>query len=148
VGEARDSKPAAEGFAAVVKHLAWRAAPTAGIDVDADGDTIIVSFFLGLPQIEIDPSPRLSVGFHLGADEYLLTSLCLSPIVTWSSSGSPEGRTARALLGPTITGVIDEMITEVDGDAAERTVLLSLPEAGRLAADWQAYVRRETRAVD
>ena len=130
---------------AFIGHTAWKAAPTAHVNVDQEADLLTVSCYGEIPDIEIDPSPVLSAGFHLYQDEYLLTSLCLYGVSRWTYPGTtPPSR-------PTDMGIARGLIGESASDAVIGLLgggsgALELPpgEAAELMRHWRIFVARST----
>lgn len=124
----------AAGMAGVVRHLAWLAAPTAEIELDREHDLLIVTFFEGAPDVEIDPDDRLAVGFHRSEDRYLLTTLCLRP----ASLADLPGRlssTVRDLLGESVWRTAEQPAA-----AEVRTIALGDVEVEGLVDSWRRFV--------
>lgn len=126
------------GFSAVVRHLTWLSAPSAEVTVDPKTGFLLVSCFPGTGDVEHDPFPSLSVGFHRAADEYLLTSLGLLDAATWSTDRE-DVELAETLVGPRIIETVTELLPR--GGAA--TVALEADEAQRLVAVWAEFVREQ-----
>jgi hypothetical protein len=128
-----------------IGHTFWKSAPAAHIEVDEKTDLLTVSCYSGFPDVEIDPTLALSVGFHRYGEEYLLTSLCLYGVARWSEP--PTARTAqatnvmlaRALLGGSVSGAVADLLGGGSG-----TVELSTGEAGDLTLAWHRFVSGNT----
>jgi hypothetical protein len=105
ISPARSEADGIEDMRAFIGHTAWKAAATIHVEVDQLADQLMVSCYRDIPDIEIDPSPALSVGFHQYREEYLLTSLCLYGVSCWPEPhAKPESQTndmavARSLIG-------------------------------------------------
>lgn len=124
-----------EEFADAVRHLAWRRAPEARLDVDAASRRLLVTCYPGLPQVEVDDGETLSVGFHGAAGEYLLTSLCLDDASDWSLD-RPDVRTARKLLGRDMVLAAEDLLAH----GGRAGIVLDRAEADRLVNVWCTFV--------
>jgi hypothetical protein len=133
--------PSAEidGLAGFVRHRAWLTAPVVQIEVDSDRDLLTVRCYAGLPDVEVDPSPALSVGFDQHVEEYLLTSLALFGVSGWSGVGCEEVSTARRLLGERVSAAVAERAA-----GGRAVVHLEVEEARELAECWCRFVADST----
>lgn len=140
-----DGVDSIDDMRAFIGHTVWKSAPTAHIDVDGMADLLTVSCYEGFPDVEIDPSVELSVGFHEYRGEYLLTSLCLYGVTRWSQpppiSTAPanDAVVARSLMGGSISGVVADLLGGGSG-----TVELSTTEAAELTQAWHRFVSDST----
>jgi len=127
-------------FGEAVRHLAWRRAPEATVDVDAASRRLLVTCYPGLPDVEVDDGVTLSAGFHRSAGEYLLTSLCLDDVSDWSLD-RPDVRTARELLGRDMVLTAEDLLAH----GGRAGIVLERAEADRLVNVWSAFVGERTR---
>jgi hypothetical protein len=130
-------------FAAAVRHLAWRKAPKAGLQVDAAQCRLLVRCFPGVPDVEVDEGATLSAGFHSAAGEHLLTSLCLTDVRDWSLD-RPDVRTARTLLGRVMVRVAEDLLVR----GGRVGVALDRAEADHLVSVWCAFVAGRAQRAD
>lgn len=104
---AQDGHPyEVEDLATFARHQAWRTRPTVVVEVDSEGDLLLVTCLARPPHIEIDPSAELSVGFQEHEGSFLLTSLCLRGLDLWEHRHR-GGAAARSLLPATIADAVD-----------------------------------------
>jgi hypothetical protein len=139
-----------EDMRAFIGHTAWKSGPTVRIEVDEPADLLTMSFYRDHPDIEIDPSLALSVGFHRYRDEYLLTSLCLCGVGRWSQPPVPRAAAreddvtiARILVGESASGAVAGLLGGGSG-----TVEVSAGEVAGLTPIWRRFVIRHTREQD
>jgi hypothetical protein len=121
------------------------ARPTAHVVVDHEQNRLIVSFYPGSPDREIDPTEALSTAFHGPDGDVLLTSLCLLGPGRWSLDPVHDDVwAARELLGPTVRDAVDELLaaTPVRGTMTGAELSLAPGEAESLAQTWLEFVRR------
>jgi hypothetical protein len=133
----------------LVRGLAWRGAPMAEIEVDPVNDQLLVSCLRAMPDVEVDYSPALSIGFAWAGDDLLLTTLCLVGLSRWGAAEpTPEVRLAQALLGGSIGASVTARVTppvtgEIGGDGGELArVALSTGEAAGLVRVWGSFAAR------
>jgi len=134
-----------EDMRAFIGHTAWKAAPTIQVEVDQLADQLMVSCYREIPDVEIDPSRALSIGFHRYREEYLLTSLCLYGVSCWPEPHvTPEFQTndmavARSLIGESASIAVAGLLGGGSG-----TVTLPIHEVAELTQGWRSFVARNT----
>ena len=138
--DARSETDGVEDMRAFIGHTAWKSAPSAHIELDEAADLLTVSCYRDFPDVEIDPSPALSVAFHRYREEYILTSLCLYGVARWSdslatSTSEADRPVARKLIGQSISGAVENLLGGGSG-----TVELPAAEAAALLPIWRQFV--------
>lgn len=130
-----------EDIRGFIGHTAWKAAPTVRIDVDQGGDLLTATFYEGPPDVEIDPSSALSVGFHRYRDEYLLTSLCLYGVARWAQGPAMAESTADVAAAHELLGVSTSCAADWLLCGGGRTLDLPVGEAVEvLLPAWHRFV--------
>ena len=128
-----------------IGHTAWRAAPIVQVHVDTATDLLTVSCYVGIPDVEIDPNPLLSVGFHQYRQEFLMTSLCLYGVHSWPESpvapayGASDVVVAWGLIGESAAAAV----TGLRGGGSG-TIELPAQEVTGLTHRWREFVTRNT----
>lgn len=118
------------------RHRAWLAAPRAEIEVDLRRDLVLVTCYPALADLDVDPGPGFSAGFHGSPGDHLLTTLALTGTARWRRARDPQARTAAHLVGPVLTAAVGALVTS----GGERTLWLSRRDGEELAARWNAFL--------
>lgn len=119
-----------------VRHRAWLAAPQAQIEVDRTRDLVLVTCYPALADLDVDPGPGFSAGFHGRPGDHLLTTLVLTGADRWNRLCDNETRTAAHLVGPALTAAVGALLTS----GGERTLRLSSRDGEELAVRWNAFL--------